>query len=438
MWDYFEISVNLFQVIVIIQTITNYLGSKFTGLKSKVCKIIFIIILFIELNYVNMKVLFEGIAIVIPIVIVFVYAIIALQGTWKKKLYCSVLIMALIVGVTSIVLSLVGIIGGSTYINLIRERNAVRMISLLIIQVLIFYITRMYLYNKDADVGEVSWDIWLMNIIIPIISIVVLAFILEISINLTEHFKTKGIQMTVFASMGILLINILIYLMYMRLKRENAKRFEYELLKQRYDIQEKNIKDIKQLYSNLQKVKHDVKHHMNLLKILLEEKETDKALNYLLEYTDLEYAIQQDTIFCTNVIINYIINAKTQEMKKKNIQFYCDVCGDINGVSDVDLNIILGNILDNAIEACEKVTGRKEIVLSIYRKASYLVIVVKNTYVGDLKALYNFKTTKKNQKEHGIGLQSVKEILENQGGKLNIENDEEQVIIKCIMEIDAE
>ena len=92
-----------------------------------------------------------------------------------------------------------------------------------------------------------------MNIIIPIISIVVLAFILEISTNTTENFRNKGVQMAVFASMGIFLINILIYLMYMKLKREMAKKMEYELLKQRYDIQEKNIKDIKQLYSHLQK-----------------------------------------------------------------------------------------------------------------------------------------------------------------------------------------
>ena len=113
--------------------------------------------------------------------------------------------MAFIVAVTSIVLNIAGILGGYTYINLIKEQNEVRMISLLIIQVLIFYITRIYLYNKDVDVGEVSWDIWLMNIIIPIISIVVLAFILEISTNTTENFRNKGVQMAVFASMGIFL-----------------------------------------------------------------------------------------------------------------------------------------------------------------------------------------------------------------------------------------
>ena len=90
MWDCFEISVNLFQVIVIIQTITKYLGCKFGGLKSTACKIIFTIILFVELNYVNTKMFFEGIAIVIPIGIIFLYAVITLQGSWKKKLYCSV------------------------------------------------------------------------------------------------------------------------------------------------------------------------------------------------------------------------------------------------------------------------------------------------------------------------------------------------------------
>lgn len=220
----------------------------------------------------------------------------ALQGSWKKKLYCSVLIMAFIVGITAIVLNVIGIIGDYTYINLVKERNEVRFISLLIIQVLIFYVTRLYLYNKDIDVGEVSWDIWLMNIIIPIISIVVLAFMLEISINTTGYFRNKGIQMAVFASIGIFLINILIYLMYIKLKKEMTKKIEYELLKQKCYIQEQNIKDIKKLYSNLQKIKHDIKHHLNLLQILLEKSENDEALTYLLKYTEFENSIQRDTV----------------------------------------------------------------------------------------------------------------------------------------------
>lgn len=217
-----------------------------------------------------------------------------------------------------------------------------------------------------------------------------------------------------------------------------TKKIEYELLKQKCYIQEQNIKDIKKLYSNLQKIKHDIKHHLNLLQILLEKSENDEALTYLLKYTEFENSIQRDTVFCSNMIINYIINGKTQEMKRKNIKFYCDICEDIRGVSDVDMNIILGNLLDNAVEACENVTGIREITFSIYRKVSYLIISVKNTYTGDLESLYMHKSTKKNKKEHGVGLQSVKEILEKYNGKLSIENDDKQVIIKCLMEIDAE
>lgn len=437
MWEYIEIAVNLFQVVVIMQTITKYLGSKFDRLKEWICASVFTVILFIELMYVNSRVYFEGVAIAIPIGIIYIYALISLEGSWKKKLYSSVLIMLFVVGITSIVLNLIGIVGDYTYVNLIKEQNEARLIALFIIQILIFCVTRIYLYNKDVDVGEVSWDIWLMNIIISIISIVVLTFMLEISLNTTEKFRNKGIQMAVFASIGIFLINILIYLMYIKLKLAMAKKIEYELLKQQCEIQDKNIKDIKQLYSNFQKAKHDIKHHLNLLKTMLEKSESDEALKYLLNYTEFENSVLQDTIFCSNMIINYIINSKMLEMQKKNIHFYCDICDDITGITDVDVNIILGNLLDNAIEACEIVEDVKEISLSIYIRASYLVIIVRNTYRGNLEGLYTLTSTKKNQKEHGIGLRSVKDILKNYQGKLIIDNDEKQVMLKCIIGLDV-
>ena len=125
------------------------------------------------------------------------------------------------------------------------------------------------------------------------------------------------------------------------------------------------------------------------------------------------------------------------EMQKKNIHFYCDICDDITGITDVDVNIILGNLLDNAIEACEIVEDVKEISLSIYIRASYLVIIVRDTYRGNLEGLYTLTSTKKKQKEHGIGLRSVKDILKNYQGKLIIDNDEKQVMLKCIIGLDV-
>lgn len=436
MWKLFEISVNLFQVIIIIQTITKYLGAKYANWKGKLSSIIAVLILFVELNYVNTQTIFEGLAIVIPILITFIYAIVALQGSWKKKLYCSVLIMIFIIGVTSVTLNLIGILSGDSYLSLVEEQNGVRIISLIIIQVLIFYTTRIFIYKRDDDVGELPWDMWLITIIIPMISIVILTFVLEISINTTNAFRDSGLKMAIFASLGIFATNILIYLMYIKLKKDTSERIEYELLKQRYDIQEQNIKDIKLLYSHLQKVKHDVKHHINLLKILLENNKTSEALKYLSEYSELDFSANQDTIFCDNMIINYIINTKTKIMEKNSIKFYCDISENIGGISDLDLNIILGNLLDNAIEACNKeIVDEKEINLSIYKKASYLVIAVYNTFTGNLDNLYHMQTTKKNKEEHGFGLESVKDCLKKYNGTLNIESDNSRIVIKCLLEL---
>lgn len=438
MWKLFELAVNFFQVVVIIQTITKYLGAKYFNIKGKILSLLATTILFCELNYINRRMTFEGLAIIIPISITFIYAMIALKGSWKKKLYCSVLVMVFIIGVTALVLNIVGILCGSSYVNLVEEQSNARIISLIIIQVLIFYTTRIFLLKREEDIGELSWDMWFITIVIPLISIIILAFLLEISINTNMAFRDDGLKMAIFASLGVFLTNILIYLMYIKLKKDTTERIEYELLKQRYKIQERNIEDIKQLYSRLRKVKHDVKHHLNLIKMLIEDNKNSEALNYLKKYSDSEYSLKQDDIFCENMILNYIINLKSRIMEQKGINFYCDVCGNVQGVTDVDLNIVLGNLLDNAIEACESVYGKdKEVILSIYIRTSYLVIIVKNTYTGDLNNLYQKHTSKENCNEHGFGLLSVKDVVEKYNGKLDIEHSDEQVIIRTILEIET-
>src|SRR5699024_11215308 len=123
MWKLFELAVNFFQVVVIIQTITKYLGAKYFNIKGKILSLLATTILFCELNYINRRMTFEGLAIIIPISITFIYAMIALKGSWKKKLYCSVLVMVFIIGVTALVLNIVGILCGSSYVNLVEEQS---------------------------------------------------------------------------------------------------------------------------------------------------------------------------------------------------------------------------------------------------------------------------------------------------------------------------
>ena len=438
LWDIFEISVNLFQVIIIIETITKYFGKKYNDWKGCGLATVTILIIFTVLTYINNKIPFEGLAIIIPIALIFTYAVIALKGSWKKKLFFSIMIMILVIGITTIVMNLMGLIFGKTYIQLVVQQNPLRLITVTIIQVIIFYCTRILTFKKHSHTIDISWKMWAAAIIIPCISIFILASVMELSFNAKPEFYDISVKLAVVISLGICVIDLLTYYAYIKLELDALEKMEHEILRHRYEMQKSNIEDIKNLYVDLHKIKHDVKHHMNLLKTLLEKNKIDEARKYLAQYADHTNLYNKSRIFSQNIVVNYVINLKAKIMEEKNINFFCHVCEDIVGIADVDLNILLGNLLDNAIEACEQIENKRELSLSMEYKKDYLIIKIKNTFNRNPSELLENITSKGDKENHGFGLRSVSDIVDKYYGHINKKYENNEVEIVCILDTKAE
>lgn len=86
-WMIFEFVVNLFQSAIVLQTIRAILKDKRTGKKANLAYILFVAVLFLELSFVNFMVPFEGIGIIISILIIYIYSLLNLKGTFMQK--CS-------------------------------------------------------------------------------------------------------------------------------------------------------------------------------------------------------------------------------------------------------------------------------------------------------------------------------------------------------------
>ena len=302
LWNLFELLVNLFQCTIIIQTLTKYLGRKYDGWKGRAWAAAAILLVFTEMTYVNNKIAFEGVVIVIPILIIFMYALVALRGTWKKKLFFSFMIMVMVIGVTAALMNIMGLIFGKTYMQLVIQQNAQRFVTVIMIQVVIFYVSRILLMRKNLEDSLTSWKVWAVIIMVPCVSVIVLALIMELSLKVRSEYSELSVQIAAVTSMGIFLMDLLTYYIYIRLEKDAAEKMEYEILKHRYMMQESNMEDLKSLYSNLQKTKHDVKHHINLLKMLLDQNEIDEAVRYLEQYADTMNTSEKNKIFCENKI----------------------------------------------------------------------------------------------------------------------------------------
>ena len=132
-----------------------------------------------------------------------------------------------------------------------------------------------------------------------------------------------------------------------------------------------------------------------------------------------------DYIKTNNVIVDAILNSKYRETLEKGIMFIFQL-NDLStiGIEDEDIVVILSNLLSNAIEACEKYSGKKVIKLKFIKEGDDIIISVKNTYNGKLEIRDGEIQTSKlyDSDEHGIGIKNIIDVIEKYQGSYTIQN----------------
>ena len=132
-------------------------------------------------------------------------------------------------------------------------------------------------------------------------------------------------------------------------------------------------------YEIQKKKSHEFKNHILCIESLLKAHEYDKASKYVRNISNT-FIGEKNVINTNHVIINAILNTKYQEAISKNIVFVFKV-NDLSKIviEDEDLVVILANLLNNAIEACEKCEEKKTIKLKFVIEENLIVLSVKNT-----------------------------------------------------------
>lgn len=218
-----------------------------------------------------------------------------------------------------------------------------------------------------------------------------------------------------------------IYNFYMMSKNIYSYKLDYEnkvikdnVLKEcNYYLEISKEKDkVKSLY-------HDMKNHMICIRHLCKEKDTDKALEYIdsIESNIANYNQLNEELYTGNMILDSILRVKKSICIEKEIDFCVDMDFSKHDFIDmVDVCTIFSNIIDNAIEACDKIncsdTPRKIILKSKYIHG-FCIILIENTKVNEIKQRKNlFLTNKKISYMHGIGLNNVKNTVEKYFGEV--------------------
>jgi sensor histidine kinase regulating citrate/malate metabolism len=181
---------------------------------------------------------------------------------------------------------------------------------------------------------------------------------------------------------------------------------------------DKHYAEVENMYKQVRGWRHDYKNHIQTLKAYMSVNEYDKVNAYLDELN--EDLTNVDTIMKTgNIIIDAILNSKISLANSKKIDVNAKVSVPENlNISEIDLCVIIGNLLDNAIEACEGITsdGEKFIRIFIGMKNTQLYVYIANTAPGGKLTKVNGRFTTRKSGYHGYGLVRVDKTVEKYRG----------------------
>lgn len=198
-----------------------------------------------------------------------------------------------------------------------------------------------------------------------------------------------------------------------RLLNKRISRFQNELVDKHYD-------EVDTMYRKMRGWRHDYHNHIQVLKAHMMLGQYQEAEDFLAKLE--EDLTTVDTVLKTgNVMVDAILNSKLTMIQERNIMVNAtaavpqDIC-----ISGIDLSVLIGNLLDNAMEACMQIEREEDRFIRIYIDImkQQLYISVTNSMVGRAKKSGNiFQSTK--QGTHGFGLLRIDSIVEKYHGYLN-------------------
>lgn len=180
-------------------------------------------------------------------------------------------------------------------------------------------------------------------------------------------------------------------------------------------------------------IKHDIKNHNIALAGLAEAGEWDQLKRYLNQMLKAG-GVSAGEIHTGNQIVDAILNEKAAIAGRCGISFSCDVkLPRINSVNDYDLCVILGNALDNALEACEKCEiGSRFIHVRSCSVKSYFILEIKNSMT-PVAAATPLRSAKQDGELHGMGLEHIRGAVKKHHGTMDISIEKGQFCLSLML-----
>lgn len=425
----------------IIDTITAYIDwiiffsiMNLNGTKkiSNIRYLLSVSIILFGMGLINISNMFPNTKIVLCIVTGILFCKFSYENSIAKSIIMNLLFWLGLMFIEVISTGVVVMLNNLDSIQSILTGNIYRIQAIFISKILLFMELILLKYFKLSLEFKFK-DVVLIGL--PILSNIV-SLLLVFGYNFNQNIHSKS-NLIVLAFTVLLMIasSIMLLIVIGKIVQDDKLKLEYELINERINLSHKNYENMIQAQEKLRYVYHDLKNHMICMKSYDTKEEIISYINNL-EFQINDFENLRNT---GNKTLDIILNDKIHLCKKYNIEFKDSInISKLNFIKENDICAIFANALDNAIEACININD--EIEKRIEVKATYIngfaVIKFINTKINDIKFTGDrIKTSKEDNKIHGIGLASIKYIVNKYDGEVVVNYSENEFILKIMIPI---
>lgn len=258
------------------------------------------------------------------------------------------------------------------------------------------------------------------------------AFVLPIaSLMIFSGFLYSDLDMEILSISKIILVtgcflllfaNVFVFYLFEKLSYTMFESSEFKLMNMKQKMEGSHYKILESVNQEHRQYLHDVQRYLKTIALLADKRQYEDILRII---KDMNVTIQNidEKIYCNHSILNAILSERNSEAKKLGIIFEVFIEPNLNigFVKDFDLIAIVGNLVDNAIEAASYCGNHKYININMFAApdGNFIIMRIENNFVLKPKKLGEaFLTTKENQKNHGIGITNVRKLAEKYKGFL--------------------
>lgn len=267
---------------------------------------------------------------------------------------------------------------------------------------------------------------WISIILLPVASII-------IAFGLFEY-ASDNLYFIAVSCVLILGINFMVFHLYQQIIKSMENKLEQQSMMQQNEYYKNELLLIQKSVTDTASIRHDMKSHLTTIYGMLQQNDVEGSLNHIEEIISVD-AHGNLIANSGNIVVDSIINFKLQQAEANNINVSVDLSIPKRlSVHSYDIAVIMGNLIDNALEAVLKIEEERFIDISIVLNKGVLVIKMENSFDGMAKQVdEKFLSSKRDYQTLGLGIKNINSIISKYNGVSEFTTNENTFCSKVLL-----